>query len=58
MKQLTLILMILLISGCTSRKQEYLVIQNWFGGKNIKVLLNSELYRYSNSKHLFEFEKY
>lgn len=43
MKQLTLILMILLISGCTSRKQEYLVIQNWFGGKNIKVLLNSEL---------------
>lgn len=42
MKQLILILMILLISGCTSRKQEYLAIQNWYAGKNLIVMLNSE----------------
>lgn len=42
MKHFVLILMILLISGCRSRKQEYLVIQYWYAGKNLIVMLNSK----------------
>lgn len=42
MKHFALILMILLISGCARRKQEYLVIQYWYAGKNLIVMLNSK----------------